>query len=151
MTTTHHDVPPTPEGEALAHREVQLRILIERGGLDVTDLNVAAALLSIAIDAFHDHPPEAVQLLVGAMHQAVREKDEHTYDPLAFQQAVQRAFAPRRPGQNVCCEHVARGQAEVHGETALEYDDDFGPVRVLARLCEPCSKLDYPTPVVPLG
>jgi hypothetical protein len=55
----------------IALRELAVRIALERAELDVRDPVTAAALLSIAVDAFALDTRERLQTLVGDLHDAV--------------------------------------------------------------------------------
>lgn len=116
-----------PPYDAIAHRELAVRIALDKADLDPLNLEVAAALLRIAIEAFRLDTKESLQALVGGLHDVVQGK------------------APPEPKRapNTCCEHVARGVADVAGETELQFSaQDGGTVITLVRLCSACLVMD---------
>lgn len=123
----------TPGMDAIAHRELAVRVALEKADIDVGNLEVAAALLSVAIDAFRLDDKAGLLQLVGDLYDVVQQK------PLP----------PIKRGQNACCEHVARGISEVAGEADLKFMDRQGnPFVVLVRLCAPCLQMASPVQVV---
>ena len=121
-----------PTNDAIAHRELQVRIALDNADIDAANFETAAALLSIAIDAFRLDTKENLIELISGLHDVVQQK-----------------AAPPRRGENSCCEHVARGTAAATGETVVQFKgQDGGTVYVLARLCAECLRMTSSVPLV---